>query len=302
MGLGRLHPIRTVRRRDGPWVAADALLHRLAFVTPPIRRGVRRFDAEYLRETRRGMWSDDRTALDALDVGPTDAILDVGCGTGALTRVLAEETRGRVVGLDADRALLDAGSCDAPSVVGDARSLPFADDSFDLVICQALLINLADPGAVLREFARVASDRVAAVEPDNERVAVESTVDAEPRLERRAREAYLAGVETDVALGPVPDLFERTGLRDVRIRRHDHTRRIEPPYDEGALTAARRKATGVGLDGDRAMILAGGLTAEEYDDLRADWRAMGRAVVAAMRDDEYRRTETVPFFVTVGEV
>ncbi|MFW5938328.1 MAG: class I SAM-dependent methyltransferase [Halanaeroarchaeum sp.] len=263
---------------------------------------MRRFDAEYLRETRRGMWSDDREALDVLDVGPSDDVLDVGCGTGALTRVLAEETDGRVVGLDADRDLLRAGSCDVPVVVGDARSLPFADDSFDLVVCQALLVNLFDPERAVREFARVASGRIAAIEPDNERVAVESTVDAEPRLERRAREAYLDGVETDVALGPVPDLFERTGLGDVRVRRYDHTRTIEPPYGEAAMKAARRKATGVGLDGDRATILAGGLVPEEYDDLRADWRAMGRDVVTAMQEGEYRREETVPFFVTVGEV
>jgi SAM-dependent methyltransferase len=263
---------------------------------------VRRFDAEYLRETRRGMWSDDREALEALDVDPSDDVLDVGCGTGALTRVLAEETAGRVVGLDADRNLLRGGSCAVPAVASDARSLPFADDSFDLVICQALLINLSDTEQVVREFARVATDRIAAIEPDNEQVAVESTVDAEPRLERRARKAYLAGVETDVALGPVPDLFERTGLREIRVRRYDHTRTIEPPYGDSDLKAARRKATGGGLDADRATILAGGLPPEEYDDLRADWRAMGRQVVAAMQDGDYRREETVPFFVTVGEV
>jgi SAM-dependent methyltransferase len=283
-------------------VVGDERPDRLPFGAHPIIAGVRRFDAEYLRETRRGMWSDDREALAVLDVGPDDDVLDVGCGTGALTRVLAEETTGRVVGLDADRTLLGTADCAVPAVAGDARSLPFADDSFDLVICQALLINLPDPAAVVREFARVAGDRIAAIEPDNERVAVDSTVEAEPRLERRAREAYLEGVETDVALGPVADLFEDAGLGDVKVRRYDHTRTIEPPYGEAALTAARRKATGVGLDGDRATILAGGLAPEEYDDLRADWRAMGRDVVAAMQAGDYRREETVPFFVTVGAV
>lgn len=262
---------------------------------------MRRFDAEYLDETRRGMWSDDREALEALDIDSSDDVLDVGCGTGALTRVLAEETDGRVVGLDADRNLLRGGSCPGPVVASDAQSLPFLDDSFDLVICQALLINLSDTKQVVREFARVATDRVAAIEPDNEQVAVESSVDVEPRLERRAREAYLAGVETDVALGPVENLFERTGLREIRVRRYDHTRTIEPPYGEPALKAARRKATGVGLDTDRATILAGGLPPEEYDDLRSDWRAMGREVVTAMQDGTYRREETVPFFITVGE-
>jgi SAM-dependent methyltransferase len=223
------------------------------------------------------MWSGDREALEILDVGPDDDVLDVGCGTGALTRVLAEETDGRVVGLDADRTLLELAAEDVPVVAGDGRSLPFADDSFDLVICQALLINVPDPEGVVREFQRVASDRVAAIEPDNGRVAIESTIAAEPRLERRAREAYLAGVETDVTLGPVRGVFEDSGLVDVRVTRHDHVQTIEPPYDEAALKAARRKATGVGLDGDRATIVAGGLTPEEYDDLREDWPGSRRS-------------------------
>jgi cyclopropane fatty-acyl-phospholipid synthase-like methyltransferase len=50
---------------------------------------VRRFSADYLRRTRRGLWT-SREALDALDLPARDRILDVGCGTGELTRILAE--------------------------------------------------------------------------------------------------------------------------------------------------------------------------------------------------------------------
>ena len=250
------------------------------------------------------MWADSRAALDPLDLGSVESVLDVGCGTGELTRVLAEETGGVVYGVDADPSLLatarDAGV--GEFLAGDATRLPLPDDAVDLVVCQALLINLPDPDAAVREFARVARRRVAAVEPDNGAVVVESSVDDERPLERRARTAYLDGVETDVTLGAVPDRFRTAGLAGVRTRQYDHVRTVEPPYGDASLAAARRKATGAGLAADRDTMLAGEMSPEEYDDLRGDWREMGRSVVAAMADGDYRRVETVPFFVTVGEV
>ncbi|WP_284011070.1 class I SAM-dependent methyltransferase [Haloarcula pelagica] len=247
------------------------------------------------------MWADSREALADLGLADADRVLDVGCGTGELTRVLREETDGTVVGVDADADLLAA--VGQPTVQGDATRLPFADDSFDLVVCQALLINLPDPGAAVREFARVATDRIAAVEPDNAAVTVESTVAAEPPLARRARRFYLDGVDTDVALGDdAADLFRGAGLSVVSTRRYDQVREIAPPYGEQAVRAARRKATGEGLESDRETILDGETTPEELDRLRERWRKMGRTVVDQMGDRAYERRETVPFFVTVGRV
>ena len=265
---------------------------------------MRRFDAEYLEHTRSGMWADSRAALEPLALPDSERVLDVGCGTGELTRVLAEETPGVVYGVDADPALLSVAREHAPVVTGDALRLPFADDAMDLVVCQALLINLPDPADAVAEFARVSSDTVAAIEPDNADVTVESTVDDEAALTAEARAAYRSGVPTDVTLGGsgTRAAFEDAGLTDVRTTRYDHVRTIEPPYDEADLEAVRRTASGAGLAGDRETLLAGGLSEDAYDDLRERWRAVGRAAIEQVADDEYRRREVVPFYVTVGRV
>ncbi len=263
---------------------------------------MRRFSEEYLSRTRRGMWTGEaRDALADLDLGSAERVLDVGCGTGEFTAVLQEETPGgaMVVGADRDPELL--AHADGPVVRADALSLPFSTDAFDVVACQALLVNLPDPVAALREFARVSRGRVAAVEPDNAAVSVDSTVDDETALARRARELYLDGAGTDVSLGDASAAFERAGLSDVSTRRYDFERAVEPPYSEAAVRAATRKASGAGLR-ERREVLADGATPEELDALRESWRAMGREAVRQLRDGEYRRRETVPFYVTVGRV
>ena len=262
---------------------------------------MRQFSPEYLRDTRRGLW-EDREPLAAMLAGNPTRILDVGAGTGEFTRVLREESGAKVVALDADDELLAAGA--VPNAVqGAATTLPFPDGAVDLVACQALLINLPSPEAALAEASRVAADRVGAVEPDNDSVTVESTVGAEPSLARRARESFTAGLRTNAGLGAeLADRFSAVGLEDVQVTRMDHVRTVEPPYSSAAAESARRKVRAERLDDHRETLLAGGLTPAAFEQLRDEWQAMGRVVVDQMAAGEYRRTETVPFYVAVGRV
>ena len=264
---------------------------------------MRRFTESYLSRTREGMWG-ERDALADLALPDAERVLDVGCGTGELSRVLAEESGARVVGADRDPDLLAATPPAVDPVLADAHTLPFPDGTFDVVACQALLVNLPDPVRALREFARVAraGGRVAAVEPDNAAVSVESTVDREAALARRARDLYVDGAATDVALGGASEQFERAGLSDVSVRRYEQTLVVEPPYSEGDVRGAARKAKATDLRERRGVLANGGASEAELDDLRAEWREMGREAVRQVRAEEYRRRETVPFYVTVGRV
>lgn len=276
-----------------------ATRRRAAFLPGRATAFVRRFTAEYLDRTRAGLWT-DRRALAPLRLGERDSVLDVGCGTGELARVCREASDGRVVGADRDPELLAHLPAGVDEVRADAYSLPFPDDSVDLVVCQALLVNLSEPARALREFVRVARGSVAAIEPDNAGVTVESTVDREAALAREARERYVAGVSTDVALGgSLPELFAEAEVSGVETERRDHTTVTAAPYSDADLAAIGRKSRGDAIR-DRREEMAGDATA--LDALRAAWREMGREAVAQTRAGEYERRETVPFHVAVADV
>ena len=84
-------------------------------------------------------------------------LLEVGCGTGHFSRWFAGQGV-RVVGLDRSLPMMaEAIRRGAPSCLhGDALALPFADDTFDLVVLVTTLEFLHDPDQALAEAFRVA--------------------------------------------------------------------------------------------------------------------------------------------------
>ena len=87
-----------------------------------------------------------------------ERVLDVGCGTGVLTQELAHRSRGEVIGLDRDPAVLAFARSHAPGVrfeQGNLFDLPYPDRHFDVVCCHFVLLWVADPDRAMREMARV---------------------------------------------------------------------------------------------------------------------------------------------------
>ena len=107
-------------------------------------------------------WEDEVHLLEGVlrDLPPVRT-LDVGCGTGFLTRNL----HGDVVGLDASERMLEVARGQAPNarfVLGNALSLPFEDDSFDRVFTSYFYCHLEDEerGHFLSETRRIAPELI----------------------------------------------------------------------------------------------------------------------------------------------
>ena len=85
--------------------------------------------------------------------------LDLGCGTGRFTALLAEVFGGFVLGLDASLAMLDARHASGGAAVAfgaaDATTLPIRSDTMDLVLLSMVYHLLRSPAATAAELHRV---------------------------------------------------------------------------------------------------------------------------------------------------
>ncbi|MGH2995123.1 MAG: class I SAM-dependent methyltransferase [Gaiellaceae bacterium] len=105
-----------------------------------------------------------RFLVSRVDASPSDTVLDVATGTAAVALELARRTGCSVVGVDQSPEMLAVGRervaraglhdrielCEA-----GAEQLPFEDGAFDALTFTYLLRYVDDPGATLRELARV---------------------------------------------------------------------------------------------------------------------------------------------------
>ena len=115
---------------------------------------------EYTNET--SPWY--RLVLEHLVPVAEKQVLEVGCGRGGFTHLLASEGA-KVCGVDFSASALQAATARPQSnrvaggsidwVQADAQHLPFDDRAFDVVISCEMIEHLPDPVAALREMARV---------------------------------------------------------------------------------------------------------------------------------------------------
>ena len=101
-----------------------------------------------------------------LDLPDNAKVLEVGCGTGAMSRFLAqrEDFNGQVIGVDQSSRFIEAANRFAHGekigqrigfAIGDAHCLDFPVGHFDAVIAHTLISHVTEPIRVLSEMARV---------------------------------------------------------------------------------------------------------------------------------------------------
>jgi SAM-dependent methyltransferase len=99
----------------------------------------------------------------------SESALDAGCGEGETLERLAALLPERVAGVDLSPEAVEFASRRLPRAQISRESvyeLPFADDSFDLVLCLEVLEHLKRPEAALAELARVSSRDLVVSVPD----------------------------------------------------------------------------------------------------------------------------------------
>ncbi|MBN1610933.1 MAG: methyltransferase domain-containing protein [Polyangiaceae bacterium] len=100
--------------------------------------------------------------LEELGVAPDETVLDVGCGTGNLTKalLLRLSPAGRVVAVDFSPGMLQVARGKIHDErtswhLADARQLPLGDTSCDRVICCSVWPHFDDPREASAELVRV---------------------------------------------------------------------------------------------------------------------------------------------------
>ena len=205
---------------------------------------------------------------------PREAIaLDVGCGTGAVTRVLAEMPAiQEVVGIDPSPIFVEKARELAKDLArlsfqtGDGRTLPFADASFDVVVFHTTLCHVPDVEQALREARRVLpaggwlaafdGDYVTATVANDTFDPLQRTVDAmvanfvhDPWLTRRLRK-----------------MLGSLGFTVTSFRSYRYTQTTEPTY---MLTLVDRGAD--------LLAAAGSIGAEQAEALKSEARRRATA-------------------------
>lgn len=179
--------------------------------------------------------------IEAARPEPGESVLDVACGTGVVTRLAAEMvgSRGSVTGLDVNPGMLAVARAETPSEMSvdwheaTAEAMPFADETFDVVLCQMSLQFIPDKAAALGEMRRV-------LKPGG-RVYV-TVPGPKPEVFRIMGEGFTRHLDPDAAgfvdlvfsmhdAGAIERLMRDAGFRQVEVRTRPKDLRLPAPQD-----------------------------------------------------------------------
>jgi ubiquinone/menaquinone biosynthesis C-methylase UbiE len=166
-------------------------------------------------------------------------VLEVAPGPGYLAIEIARLGRFRVTGLDISRTFVEIASESARRAAvrvdfrnGDAASIPFDAESFDLIVCQAAFKNFTRPRDALNEMHRVLRGGGTAV------------------IQDMRRDASGADIDRDVkrmALGRLSAFMTRFTLRMLRRRAYTAAQ-FERLVAESDFRTCTIQTDGIGIE------------------------------------------------------
>jgi len=213
--------------------------------------------------------------------GSEDRVLDIGCGTGAVTRMLARWPGIReVVGVDPSEVFLDrarelaAGLDNVTFQEADGRALPFPANAFDAVIIHTALTHIPRPEDVLSEAYRVLRSYGALAVCDGDYATMTVALGDFDPLQACVEAVKAAFLNDPWLVRRLPALVESAGFELLGARSHGYMQTARPDY---MLTVVDRGA-----------------------DTLASWRRIGPELCAALKAEARRRTEAGEFFGFIG--
>lgn len=211
----------------------------------------------------------------------TARVLEIGCGTGAVVRVVAGRSWvGEVIGIDPSPVFiarareLAAGLTNVAFEEGDGRSVRFDDQSFDVVIFHTTLSHMPSPEGLLAEAFRVLRPGgwLAVFDGDYASISV-AIGDLDP-LQACVDAALPAAITNRWLVQRLPILLRSAGFQLRSFRSYGYQAASQPEY---MLTLVDRAADGLARAG-----------------------RIGDDMGAALKAEARRRVDTGEFFGFMG--
>jgi ubiquinone/menaquinone biosynthesis C-methylase UbiE len=167
-------------------------------------------------------------------------VLEVAPGPGFLALEMARDSRIRVTGLDISKTFVELARKNAAEErvrvdfqLGNASEMPFADKSFDLLICRAAFKNFSDPEKALQEMRRV-------LRPGGTGVIID--------LRRDASMTEIKQAVNGMRLSPVNRLVTTLTFRFMLLKRAYTKPELEKMLDRAGFNTVEVRTNEIGME------------------------------------------------------